>query len=729
MLQQRPPYGAAAAVGLAVLGIYTLTLAPTTAFWDTSEYIATAHILGIPHPPGNPLFLVVARAWSVLLAPLGLPVAVRINLLAATTSAASAGFLFLVAQRILSHHLGGGWQAGVGAAAAALLGATAFTVWNQSNVNEKVYTLSVLVIAAVTWLATLWRDRRHLPGSERYLLVALFLMVLGTTNHLMSILPAPALLVLVALSDFRAPLRPAFLLRAVPLVLLGLSLNFFLPIRAADDPVINEGDPTCESMTGAAVAIYSNGTWGCPALADNLSRKQYQKPDFLRERMAPLKSQLLNYYQYFDWQWSRGLDASELPGTARTPFTLFFLALGLTGLYAAFRADRALGAYLAVLALTLSVALVYYLNFKYGYSLSPEITGPNTHEVRERDYFFIGSFVLWGMLSGVGLAWAWGAVASVVRHPRRALLTSPLLTAAFIPLVLNWSWATRAGDYAARDWAFDLLQSVEPYGVLFTNGDNDTFPLWYLQEVEGIRQDVTVIVGEYLNTTWYVKQLQELTRPDRQRHFDPSSAPGLYDEPAAPPSDAVIAMPQEWMDRVTFAELGEDFTLPLPGLNVTYPAGTRLTRLQQLALSIIHDAGAERPIYFASSGGLMAQLGLRPWAIRYGLTSKLVLRGEDQALPEGVVRGTPEYGGEAYHVERSLRLYQEVYRYRGIRDRPIWQDRSTLNVPYYYYVFTIQLADVGRVAGLDEGLVESLEADAQGFQMVADGGVAGTPRR
>ena len=56
------------------------------------------------------------------------------------------------------------------------------------------------------------------------------------------------------------------------------------------------------------------------------------------------------------------------------------------------------------------------------------------------------------------------------------------------PALLNWSWASRRNDYAARDWAYNLLISVEPYGVLFTNGDNDTFPLWYVQEVEGIRQ-------------------------------------------------------------------------------------------------------------------------------------------------------------------------------------------------------------------------------------------------
>lgn len=602
-------------------------------------------------------------------------------------------------------------------------------MWNQSNVNEKVYTLSIFVIAAVSWLAVLWRDRRHVPGSERYLLIALFLMVLGSTNHLMSVLPAPALVVFVFMTDFRAPFRPAFLMRAIPLALLGLSFNFFLPIRAADDPIINEGDPTCESMSSAAVAIFTNGRRGCPALADNLTRRQYQKPDFLKERMAPLRSQLENYYQYFDWQWSRGLDASELPGSTRAPITLLFLVLGLAGLWAAWRADRAVAAYLAMLVLTLSFGLIFYLNFKYGYSLSPEITGQATHEVRERDYFFMGSFIVWGTLSGVGLAWVWGVVSTLVNHPRRHLLTSPVLLAALLPLVLNWSWATRAGDYAARDWAFDLLMSVEPYGVIFTNGDNDTFPLWYIQEVEGIRQDVTVIVGQYLNTTWYMKQLQEMTEPDRQRLFDSSAAPGLYEGAVARPSKAIIAMAPEQMDRVGNAQLGEDLTIPLPGLAVTYPAGTLLSREQQLTLSVIHDSGDERPIYFASSGGLMAQMGLEPWGIRQGLVTKLVLRPRDGLLLEGLVQGSPELGGEFYDVERSLRLYQEVYRYRGIRDRPIWQDRSTLNVPYYFYVVALQLSDVARIAGLDEALVQSLEEDALSFQVVADGGALGTPNR
>ncbi len=713
----------ALAAGLGAFTLYVLTLAPSTAFWDTSEYIATAHIVGIPHPPGNPLFVFVGKVWSLLLAPTGLSVAVRINLLAATTSAIGTAFFYLVAHRLLSTFERERWFALVGAGASALLGATAFTVWNQSNVNEKVYTISVMIIAVVSWLAVRWYDRRDEAGSERYALTAIFMLALGSTNHLMSVLPLPALVVLVLIARPGRLLKPAFLSRAVLLGIIGLSFNFVLPIRAGLDPVVNEGDPTCSSVGSAAVAIYTHGRSGCEALGATLTREQYQTPP-VTERKAPFGAQIATYLQYFEWQWARGIDPSELPAPARLPFTILFLALGAMGLYTAFRADRALFAYLATLTATLTLGLVVYLNFKHGFSLHAELPQAE-REVRERDYFFVAGFMLWGSLAGVGLSWLWETVTRGLGGSTSAMAkASPVLLIACIPLVLNWSWAARNDDYAARDWAYGLLTSVGPYGVLFTNGDNDTFPLWYLQEVEGIRRDVTVIVGQYLFTDWYLEQLQAATRPENQQPYDGTLFPGLHDPPPIP-SRSITQLTPEVMAGVGTVRLQQDMTVAFPQLAVTYPEGMVLDRGQQLALNIINDSYAERPIHFSSSGGMMSGLGLAPWGVRHGLTTKLELRNLDTDPNEGWVQTTPEFGGDWFDLEQSLKLYDEVFQFRGLRDRQVWADRTTTMMPMQYYVLAIQLSDAVRASGGDPALVARLQADAAAFQVVGMGGSRG----
>jgi hypothetical protein len=721
----RPPYGSALVVSGIIFLLYVVTLAPTTAFWDASEYIATAHILGIPHPPGNPLFVVLAKAWTLLLEPTGLSVAMRVNLFAAFTSALASGFLFLVAHRVLSGVVQKEWVALAGAAASAVIGGTAYTVWNQSNVNEKVYTLSVLVIAAVSWLVIRWMDRRHEAGSERLLLAAVYLIVLGNANHLMSVLPAPSLLLFGLLVSPAVLFGRRLWIRAVPLILLGMSFNLILPVRAAERPPINEGDPVCESVASAVVSAYTVGKAGCAELGGVLQREQYAKPP-VTERMAPFSHQLLNWFQYFDWQWARGAEASEVPGNARLPFTLLFGVLGLVGLLAAFEADRRIFAYLGSLTLVLTVGLVFYLNFKFGYSLAPEVVSRELHEVRERDYFFIAGFLLWGVLAGVGLTWAWDKVASATGSARAHLLTAPVLLVALIPLAMNGAWASRSGDYAARSWAYDMLMSAEPYAVLFTNGDNDTFPLWYLQEVEGIRQDVTVIVGMYLNTDWYPKQLQELTAPETQRLFDVETAGRLYPDVTQPTHPILHSTPEQ-MDAVGAGRIDRDLVVPFPGLAISYPAGTVLNRVQRMALSIIHDSIDERPIYFATSSGLMMELGLDQFSVRHGLISRLLLRPMDEAQPAGLVLGSPEMGGEWFDYQRTLDLYDDVYDFRGFKDRAIWADRATLNIPWHYYALAMQLSDVAEKQGADATKVQALQADAAQFMVTAEGGYAGTP--
>src|SRR5690242_1662071 len=168
-LEYRPSYGAAAIAAGLVFLLYLVTLAPSTAMWDTSEYIAAAYTMGLPHPPGNPFFVILGRFFSIL--PIAPNVAMRVNILAALCSAVSAGMWFLIAERVLTGWLPRRWHRIAGGALAALIGATAFTVWAQSVVNEKVYTVSLVGMAITAWLAVRWCDDPDGPKADRLLIL------------------------------------------------------------------------------------------------------------------------------------------------------------------------------------------------------------------------------------------------------------------------------------------------------------------------------------------------------------------------------------------------------------------------------------------------------------------------------------------------------------------------------------------------------------------------------
>jgi hypothetical protein len=387
------------------------------------------------------------------------------------------------------------------------------------------------------------------------------------------------------------------------------------------------------------------------------------------------------------------------------------------------KTDRGTFVLVGGLALTVTVGLVFYLNFKYGYSLAPEVTDRTLHEVRERDYFFIASFGLWGALAGIGLTGVWMRVADSLASPRGRLLAAPVLLVALIPLVFNWAWASRAGDYATRDWAYNLLMSVEPYGVLFTNGDNDTFPLWYVQEVEGIRQDVTVVVGQYLYTDWYPRQLQDLTSPGRQRPFLPEQGGGVHTAPDSMPRFAITTLDPGRLDSIAGGTFPNEITLPLGPVAVRYPANAYLDRGDQITLAIIVESLGERPIFFATPSGILGRLGLEPWAVQHGLAAKLVPRDLNQPAPPGLIQTSEGFGEDWYDVERSMALMETVYSFRGLENREVWADRSTTNIPWYFYFTAVQLADVvSRWEGGTAEQVERLSLQAEGFMITGQGG-------
>jgi hypothetical protein len=428
-----------------------------------------------------------------------------------------------------------------------------------------------------------------------------------------------------------------------------------------------------------------------------------------------LAAQAVNYLQYFDWQWGRGLaGADPLFGGARPLVTLIFLALGLFGARIHWRRDRESAAYLGALFLTLSLGLVLYLNFRYGFSIAVErFPDPSLHEVRERDYFFLIGFSVWGLWAGMGLVALWERLAEAPGGTTGGsrLAAAPALALALLPLALNWSWASRAGDLTARDWAYNVLMSVEPYGVLVTNGDNDSFPLWYLQEVEGIRQDVTVMVSPYLNTPWYLKQLRQLTAPCPpgvdpartptrtvcQRPFRPGELPAAlvqagWTRSVEPPRDSVVPLSDEEIDRLVGSYLvtHEPMTLRAGALATRVEAGTPLLPADTFVAAMLKATLGERPIHFMPGSPIVAKLGLRAHTVRQGVTWRI----HDAPLPAdgeaGPVRlpedGISPMAGAAIDLALTDTLLWEVYLRRGrvMDPEAPWVDAATTNILAQY---------------------------------------------
>jgi len=664
-----PPYRIAAFVGLVVLALYVLTLAPTTAMWDTSEYIAAAKTLGIPHPPGNPLFVLVAHAFAAIPIPVGY--AARVNLLAATTSAMSAALWYLVAYRSLQ-----GWKIArtprlVIAVGSAWIGATAFTVWNQSVVNEKVYTLAMLGLAASSWAALRWHDA---PAQSRradgFLLLVAYLCGLGYANHPAGFLPIPAFGLFVLLRRPGTLMRWRLIVGAAAILFVGLTPFAFMPIRAAHFPGINEGNPTACLNGPELSCTLSDKT--IERVTGIIQREQYGGHN-VAVRQAPLGAQVGMWWLYFKWQWMR--DAwTENPG-AQVVLASLFLGLGLLGGVVHFQRDRSSFAFVAPLVFTLTPLLIFYLNFKYGHSQAPGLGDSVPREVRDRDYFYLWSFATWGLWAGLGLGaiWQWLAQRIGQASTRAWQLASPVMLIALVPLVTNANDAPRKGQTFTADWARDLLQSVEPYGILITAGDNDSFPVWYAQQVEGVRRDVTIALIPYLNMDWYAHQLIR----ERVSPYDGSGIAAFAPLAGETPTTPVIALTPEQADSLPPAvQLSQSASFQHGGIEAVIPPGY-LTRDQLMVLQFIKDAFPKRPIHF-SIGPYPRSLGLNEYVVVQGLTQRL-LNTRAAENPEYV-----PFPGGYIDVKRTADLWQRYEAPAALLKQGRWLDDASVSIPAAY---------------------------------------------
>ena len=360
---------------------------------------------------------------------------------------------------------------------------------------------------------------------------------------------------------------------------------------------------------------------------------------------------------------------------------LLFAGLGLLGAVRQWQRDRRGAVAMIALMVTVTIALVFYLNFKYGYSIR---AGDNLlREVRERDYFFIASFLLWGVWVALGFGVLLEAGANLMRQhlnsPLRWAVATPALLIALVPLWGNRLSASRAHETLPRDFASDLLQSVEPYSILITAGDNDTFPLWYAQEVEGIRRDVLVANLSLMNTLWHIRQLK--------RHpvfpFDSLNAIAPYRGRTWPaPTKSALSLDYEQIDRLpAIYPVSERRVFRAGRLSVVLEP-RYLERADLVTLQFIQDNLGERPVYFSRTDGAYPDLlGLAPYLLGHGLARKLM---PDSIHATDSIRFVPELGWIDVPRTHAL-LFEEYHAESAARPRPRgWVDQPSRGILQLY---------------------------------------------
>jgi hypothetical protein len=535
---------AALGILLVSLALYVATMAPTTSFWDCGEFITASYTLSVPHPPGAPFFLVLGRLFTLL--PFPADIGARVNLISPVSSALTVMLLYLSVIHLIAYwkpRATMGWSEILGAATGALVFMASDSFWFNA-VEAEVYAISMLFTALVVWLAFVWHARVESGSHDgsRILLLVFYVIGLAIGVHLLNVLALPMVFMIMYFhyrpqheTHWRLlflglcvltilPVYPGIVLYfphlveafgawVIPAVLVGLALVFafaqrqghrwlglgsaatllvllgylsyiVIMVRSGLNPPLDENDP--ETIQGL-IAYLSREQYGSQGIVEQLF-----------DRAAPFWDYQIHhmYNRYLAWNF---LGQGE--GGTVDPFRFLMLPalLAAWGAWVHWRKDNQRALTVLALFFLTGYAIVLYLNQ----------TDP---QPRERDYSYVGSFFAIALWVGVGAADLLGRLRERLNSPAAATAGGlvMLLLVPGLMVARSYEEHDRTGNYVAWDYAWNALNMLEPDAILFTNGDNDTFPLWYLQEVEGIRKDVRVVNLSLLNTGWYIRQLRDI---------------------------------------------------------------------------------------------------------------------------------------------------------------------------------------------------------------------------
>jgi MFS family permease len=444
-----------------------------------------------------------------------------------------------------------------------------------------------------------------------------------------------------------------------------------------------------------------------------LGLKEGQEPTFGDNLYFMFSHQLGHmYWRYFLWNFSgRESDFSDAnwlglgdalsdkypdyikENKAHNNYLMLPLILGLVGFFFQAKKDQKYFYVNLMLFLMMGVVLVLYLN-------SPPI------EPRERDYIYVGSFYAFAIWIGLGaLALAHG-LNKFTKNLGTAGLAATLLTLPIAGLMAseNWDDHNRKGRYFSVDAARNFLASCAPNAILFTGGDNDTFPLWYVQEVENFRTDVRVVVLSYFDTDWYVEQMTRDVNESKALPF--SLEPQRYQKGT---NDVLYVMEKEGLNAISAREylnlinsgsellqmktsgktvinmvpsrnlildvdssfLANDEIVPaklkdlfVPQMNLQV-SGNYVTKGTLMLLDLIVSNNWERPIYFNNTSLSTMGLNISEHVVMEGLTYRLLPIRKPDTLREELV-----------NTDLAMKNYMENFAFRGMNDSNVYLDEE-----------------------------------------------------
>ncbi|MEJ2105109.1 MAG: hypothetical protein P8X47_11105, partial [Ignavibacteriaceae bacterium] len=364
--------------------------------------------------------------------------------------------------------------------------------------------------------------------------------------------------------------------------------------------------------------------------------------------------------RYFSWNFL----GTQNDGTlfSQIYFTYLPLLLGIIGFIYSLIKKFKVWILIFVTFFFFSFGLIVYSNTREGFEF-----------IREIDRLFIPSFFVFALWIGIGLYFLINPLNTLLLKINftQRISTTVLLLIGFIILPLNiiatnWFKCDRSGYYFPNDFAYNFLVGCGKNALLFTNGDNDTFPLWYLQSVEGVRPDVAVINLSLLNTNFYVEQLQ------RTYHLFPDNSVVLNPDKFRPSKiDSVVVTKIAFRD----SSINTVDTIKAEFQGRDFGKVKGLLPQDKALIELLKTNSLRKPVYFATTVGTNSMVGFSNYLSTVGMIQKLMPVKGDSILPN--------------QLEDNL---LKKYRYRNFNKPGVYTGRTTNNLFNNYRYLFIQLS-------------------------------------